>query len=317
MEIKNRLPDVYNLMAETCQDYLRLIVKDGWQQQFYSKVEEGKEGVHKNKYIEAYNDIRDKGVDYYSVDDMDITVIFIFVCYCGIIFSSKKTRDALEKVKNDKNSLQSHIKLNEPSEELYLRAILALYNLRDFVRTVDNEERQIKDSLRAIYRKTHIDRIKNLVAVLDDERIDIVQKKKEHEKNIQIVLNSKNPSLEWEKVVNMYFSRCAVNKTQEEFLRFAVAASDAGISYAHIYAANYYYFIRDYSEFERRLLLDLARDNNIPRKKAQDILTRINLLLKRGKILPNSEETEQLIDRIISEGFVISKDDEGMYLINS
>ncbi len=77
MEIRNRTADVVKLRSNVCQDFLRMILKDNWQEPLWNIVQrEVETGNYRDKYIKAYNRMLDKGIDAYSVDDMDVSFIF-------------------------------------------------------------------------------------------------------------------------------------------------------------------------------------------------------------------------------------------------
>ncbi len=146
MVVRNRMADVVKLRCNACQDFLRMILKGGWQQSLYNKAqyEVSNETKFKDKYIATYEKMRDTGIDSYSVDDMDVTLISELVIgkFVGIEEVQPNTRKALVQLRDDRN-LTNHSNENEEPDELYLRGLLALCNLRFFIRAVDKNETTI------------------------------------------------------------------------------------------------------------------------------------------------------------------------------
>ena len=75
MDARNRMADVVKLRCNACQDFLKLIISDNWQQFVYNKAQREIQdnGRYKEKYLSAYEKMREIGIDNYSVDDMDLT----------------------------------------------------------------------------------------------------------------------------------------------------------------------------------------------------------------------------------------------------
>ena len=159
MDVRNRMADVVKLRCNACQDFLRMILKTGWQQLLYNKAQNAvvNDTRYKDKYIATYEKMRDIGVSNYSVDDMDVTLIteLVIAKFNGMDAVQKSTKDALIQLRDDRN-LTNHSNENEDPDELYLRGLLALCNLRFFIRTVDKAEVTIADNSRLSYRQKYI-----------------------------------------------------------------------------------------------------------------------------------------------------------------
>ena len=76
MEVRNRMADVVKLRCNACQDFLKMVIQPNWQAELYAIA---KNAIDSNKfadnYIAAYEKMRDVGIENYSVDDMDVSIL--------------------------------------------------------------------------------------------------------------------------------------------------------------------------------------------------------------------------------------------------
>ena len=218
----------------------------------------------------------------------------------------------MREVRNDRN-LTNHSGENEDADELYLRGLLSLCNLKSFVRTIDKFEKEIDDITRQSYRKKYIKEIDELKDLLDDERIELIQVNKEIDNDIRRILESNDVKRMFVHVMEAY-SKHYLNFDYYEngiFYRyeyFLVRASDAGIVYAHSMAASYYIKKHDYNEAERRLRLLYNAINNGD-CSVYDILLSFNDILKQGDTLTKC--MNEMISELRCNGFNIEKNQEG------
>ena len=319
MDVRNRMADVIKLRCNACQDFLKMIIADGWQQFIYSKAknEIDNNGRYKDKYISAYEKMREIGVENYSVDDMDVTFISEIVHGCrSIAPTNEKTRKGIEQLTEDRN-LTNHSNENEEAEELYLRGLLALCNLKSFIRTVDKFETTIDDVKRIEYRSNYSKKIDELKDILDEERICLIQKRKEIDHDIQRLLNCNSEEQRlnvWCELSKLYMDRYwKLEKDYDRYNEFMVKASDAGIREAHNDAANYFFLKKkDYVEGEKRLFMLFDSFEKLPASVAKSIMDTLNDYLLQGNVL--TEGMAKLIDGIVEQGYPISRRDDGVYL---
>lgn len=317
MDVRNRMADVVKLRCNACQDFLKMILKEGWQKELYKKAkyEVTNKTRFKDKYIATYEQMRnsENGVDNYSIDDMDVTLINELVAahFMGISVG-KATGDALVKLKDNRN-ITNHSNENEEADELYLRGLLALCNLRDFVRTVDKKEIGIDDEKRLAYRQKYIPKIEELKDLLDEERIELVQKEKSMRKDIQRVLDSDDPLGTWVEVEKLYMDRYyKLEHNHEAVGEFWVCASDAGVVYAHLQAATHFMILKkDYEEAERRLFMLYDSEEELTAGDAHGMLTTINAYLMQGNAL--TDGMQRIIDGLKAKGFDIEQNEIGFY----
>ena len=252
--------------------------------------------------------MRDIGIENYSIDEMDVTFITQVVCFClNIVSVQKQTKDALTKLRADRNII-NHLNENEEDEELYLRGLLSLCNLRSFVKAVDKYEINIDDADRLNYRNKYIPQIEELMHVLDEERIALIQRTKDITNDINRLLSCLDDETRlcmWCDISKLYMDRdWKLEKNPERYNEFMIMASDAGIPEAHGNAAFYFLYIKkDYVEVERRLQMLLDSHDIITAGDAHSIIEIINLYVAAGNnITPGMKE---MTDKIIALGFPV------------
>lgn len=316
MEIRNRMADVVKLRCNACQAFLRMYLSNGWQQKLYDKAHDAVTNgrKHKDKYIAAYEKMRDKGIESYQIDEMDVTLVTELVThnFDGTGAVQNATRKAVEQLRDDRN-VTGHSSENEDPEELYLRGLLALCNLRNFVRTVDKYETCIEDEKRLSYRKKYVAEIEELKTLLDGERIRLVQWEKDTDKDIQMVLESDNSLSVWNDIQQAYLNRYwKLEKDRQKYFDFIVKASDAGVVFAHSYAALYFiHFEKDYEEAEQRIFMLYNSVIEFTTPEVQNLISNINSYIEQGNEI--TEGMQEIMDGLKEQGFNIEKAEDGTY----
>lgn len=319
MDVRNRMADVVKLRCNACQDFLKMIIADNWQQFIYNKAKREVEnnGRYRDKYISVYEKMREVGIDNYSIDDMDVTFISEVIHGCKKIApTDDRTRKSIEQLTEDCN-LTNHSGENENPEELYLRGLLALCNLRNFIRTVDKFETSIDDGVRINYRSTYAKLIEEVEDILDEERISLIQKRKDIEKDIKKLLNCTDEKQRlslWCELERLYSDRYwKLEKDYDRYYEFVVAASDAEIREAHNGAISYFFLIKkDYEEGERRLFMLYESFDLLPVYEAKSIIDTINEYLMRGNTL--TDGMEKLVKLVTGQGYQVERDEEGYFM---
>ena len=319
MDVRNRMADLVKLRCNACQDFLKMIIADNWQQFIYNKAKREVEnnGRYRDKYISVYEKMREVGIDNYSIDDMDVTFISEVIHGCKKIApTDDRTRKSIEQLTEDCN-LTNHSGENENPEELYLRGLLALCNLRNFIRTVDKFETSIDDGVRINYRSTYAKLIEEVEDILDEERISLIQKRKDIEKDIKKLLNCTDEKQRlslWCELERLYSDRYwKLEKDYDRYHEFVVAASDAEIREAHNGAISYFFLIKkDYEEGERRLFMLYESFDLLPVYEAKSIIDTINEYLMRGNTL--TDGMEKLVKLVTGQGYQVERDEEGYFM---
>ena len=253
---------------------------------------------------------------------MDVSLIaelFSF-SFPGLNPVNKKTKDALKQLRNDRNTTD-HSDENEEDEELYSSSFLELQNLRQFVAIVDKYEKTISDAKRLQYRQKYTSLIDTLKDKLDEERIELIQRKKQIEKDVKTILESDDPKKEWNKFYDYYMMQHVRGREDpcfedniKKYNAFVVLASDSGIVDAHILAADYYISIKNYSEAERRLRMSYDSTNNFEEREVEDIISTINIIMTLKKETL-SDEMIEIMEGFKTKGFNIEKNSNGLYAL--
>ncbi len=315
MNIIYRMEDVDRLRLYVCQDFIRMILKDDWKQKMHEmiKAEVEKNGRFKNAYNETYKRIRRDGIEKYSVEDMDVTLInqLINSDFDGIRAVNRNTRDALYRVKEGRN-LKVHSGKHEKEEDLYRQCMFALEDLRTFVVRVDDYEIKIEDEKRKEFLEKYNDEINRLQVLLDDERIELVQLHKEFDKDIKRVLESKDVNKAWNEVQTKLWGECMVGcKNDRKYEDFMIYASDAGISQAHIEATSVLFNRKEYSESEKRLLMYCKSNLFFSPSELDDVFIYINSLSKAQNGL--TETLKDIIDILQRKDYKIQRLSNGLW----
>lgn len=315
MNVRNRMADVEKLRCNACQDFLKLIVQEGWQQSLYIKARDEVEvGRFRDKYIAAYEKMREVGIENYRIEDMDVTIMSEVLRFCpGIAKINKETKKSIKELAIDRN-VAGHSNENEESEELYSRAHSALRDLQVFIKNVDTYETSIDDAERQSFRNKYSTKIIELMKLLDEERISLVQRIKDIDHDIQKIINSQDRLKTWcsfnGEYMNRYFN---LEKSPEKYYEFIVRASNAGIREAHDQAAMYFFYNKhDNAEAEKRLSLLFTSYDIIPAGNAKSIIDLINEYLREGNEITNGMIT--LVNGIIEQGYPVVQNDEGSYV---
>ena len=173
-------------------------------------------------------------------------------------------------------------------------------------------------------------KIENLKNLLEEERIEMLQKEKGMHKDIQRVLDSDDPFNTWRMILNQYLeSYYFIEKKPEVYFEFIILASDAGIVYAHTHAADYYMMIANecqeteteakreaVMEVERRLSMFYNSGNDFTTSEAgvQEILTTISNYAMSGNEI--TEGMKEIIKGLTEHGFVIEKTEYATYVLS-
>ena len=316
MEIRNRMADVESLMCGVCQEFLGMVITEGWQDELYKRAKDAvKNNKHKGDYKAIYDKMRDIGVDNYCIQDTDISVISVIIQYNNKLAPTQpKTKNAIDQVRRDRNEIK-HPNENEDSEELYLRGLIALINLRTFVKTVDEFETTIDDEVRASFRKNSLAKIEELKDTLDDERISLIQKYKEMDRHIAQMLDSNNDIKTWISIKELYRRKGELEGNKNLVFEFCERASNAGVPRAHYEATLYALLKEDYEDVLRHFLMTY---NSFKQKQdhvgVNNILDIINMYYNGTGIV--CDEMKQIISELKEMGHDITQKDYGHYQWN-
>lgn len=310
MDIRNRMASVVKLRCNACQDFLSLVIKSGWQEKLYKKAKDAIINQdHSNDYISAYEKMGKIGIANYSVKDMDVSIIAVVVKYCKELTQplDYRTIDLLSRLKDDRN-ITDHSDENERPEELYLRGLVALCDLRNFVRTVFRFETNIDEQSLLGYYNKYINLVDDLQELIDDERIELIQKKKKRKEDIQLIKNSQNKSFMWNQLFESYIKESMLRNDQTEYIAFITEAAEAGVIQAYSSAADHFYSIKEYDMAEKYLSYLYSNRQEL-KTDAMEIMKLANIYI--NKLSKKAGNGFSMITELINEGYKIIKTDDG------
>ena len=170
--------------------------------------------------------------------------------------------------------------------------------------------------------KRYLEAIKNVKKVGFEERIDLIQNAKQMDHDIQMILSSDEPLRRWVEIYKMYDDRAYGirdkdhdNKAEvQKLFDFCVRASDAGIVYAHTYAASFFLGDKnDPVEAIRRMRMILDSYPELPPHECNSIIGNLNWILLKG--FDHTDDMDRIITDIINQGYDVKQTD-GKYEVS-
>ena len=322
-----KISEVDALRCHICQDFYKLLVKDGWQQTLLTMardvVNETDTSRPKHLYQNAYNKLIGKGPEHYSVYDMDVSFITELVNRKDSGRLTKKAGStaliALQKVKEDRNDV-GHSVWNEDTIELYLKNIVYLNNLDNFIKSVLVSKSVVELEYREAYYHLYYGKIQSLWDGLKNEFATSFQYDMEMEADFQKVIANGNLYNDWLEVSVKYAERYAYGRYRDKDRekRFWFQASKAGIPYAQITVLGYHCIgDADFSNIEGMLQNVLQFLDHYPGMHRDDevksVLNIINQYLSKGNKM--TEGLDCVIEQIRENGYHVIME-EGNYILS-
>lgn len=323
MNIRNRQPDVKKLCTNALQDFLKIVIKSDWKNDFFQICEKNCPGDYDDIYLEAYETILRHGLENYEITQMDITLIYAILKYNKNLLIYKPSTITVESVKFLKGSrnVDSHSSTNEEDEELYLEALIYLCKLQTFVKNVNRDYKIPKSEEKIKFFQKYMKSISELMFKIDDERFELVAKYKQFQKDVDQILNARN-----EKKYEMYSNICESYRAKsraDESNRYLLAEFDAyayerGIDDAAYGAIVYYVYVKDFKKLNSTYKSIFYK---IPKNDTSALVKEINYYLilvcqlrREGKE-PLDESFNDCFETIEKLGFKIGKNEKGVYML--
>ena len=330
MNIRNRLADVKKLCTNALQDFLKLVIKADWKNDFYNickkNVKERKhpeERKHLDIYLRAYERIRGSGLEKYDITQMDITLMCALLLFNSNLLKyklSSKTKKAVTVLKEDRN-FKDHSDENEADDELYLTALVSLYNLRKFVDTEDLDVNIPDSDKKLAFKQKYEKAISELMFKIDDERFELVAKYKQFQKDVDQILSARNEN-KYETYRNICKSYSAKSRTDESnrylLAEFDAYAYERGIDDAASGAIVYYRYVKDFKKLNstyKSIFNKISKnDTSALIKEIKEYLIFVRLVRKEVKG-PLDESFNDCFETIEKLGFKIVKNEKGVYTL--
>lgn len=255
MKIRNRIADIKTLQAHILQDYFRMalaasFVDDAWKPIFRDEVQKSVNSEYSRSYVGAWSKMQLKGIDNYSVDDMDTTIITTILKgpkdgpfgYCKF----NKINQYLDYLQDDRN-IDAHTTGNETDSELLQWAYGSLHDISRFISAVANAKNcKVSYDERNSYARKYQAEIDSLRLQFENdykEALWVEEIEQSINRNIERIKTSKNPHSTYTEIERQYF-----NKQDNEgkldlslYNRFMQTAADAEIVWACSWIGDVYF----------------------------------------------------------------------------
>lgn len=248
MKIRNRIAEIKILQAHILQDYFRMaltanFVDDTWKSIFRDEVQKAVNACthYSPSYIGAWEKMQLKGMDHYSIDDMDTTIITAILKgpqygpfgYCKF----KKINQYLDYLQEDRN-IDAHTTGNETDSKLLQWAYGSLNDLSRFISAVAKaKECKVSDDERNSYARKYQAEIESLRLQLENdykEAFEAEEIEQSINRNIERIKTSQDPFRTYVEIQGQY-----INKRDNEgksdlilYKKFMHTAADEGIVWA-------------------------------------------------------------------------------------
>lgn len=255
MKIRNRIADIKTLQAHILQDYLSMALAanfsdNTWKPIFRDEVQKSVNSQFSRSYVGAWDKMQLKGLDDYSVDDMDTTIITAilkgpkdgpFGC-CKF----NKINQYLDYLQDDRN-IEAHTTGNETDSELLQWAYGSLHNIGRFISAVANaKDCNVSYDKRNSYARKYQAEIESLRLQFENDYKEAFGSEEIDQsinRDIERIKNSKDSYRTYVEIQGQYN-----NKRNDEgkldillYNRFMCAAADAGIIWACPLIGDYHF----------------------------------------------------------------------------
>lgn len=245
MKIRNRIPDIETLQVHILQDFFKmeLAVKfsgDEWKAVLLNEIQNGVNSKYSSSYIGAWEKIQLRGIDSYSVDDMDTTIILAILKGKGSFdcCTEYKIKRNFDNLQSDRN-FDAHMTGNETASQLLQWAYGALQNIGKFVSSVWKNSHASDEDKLAFNRKYQRE-IEVISKQLEDDYKESLRSE-EIEQDIKRDICAIGASNDPRRTYCDIYGRYIALRNMELSKRFVLTAADEGIIYACGFAGDMYF----------------------------------------------------------------------------
>jgi hypothetical protein len=247
MKIRNRIAEIKILQAHILQDYFRMaltanfIDDNAWKSIFHDEVQKGVKSDFPQSYVGAMEKMQLMGMDHYSINDMDTTIITAILkgTPYGPFGKCKfnKINQYLIDLQEDRN-MDAHTTGNETDSELFQFAYGSLHNLRGFIFAVAKaKECKVSDDERNSYARKYLAEIESLRMQVDNDSKEAFRAEDIEQsinRDIERIKTSKDPFGTYVEIEGQYINERDKEGKSDLILhrKFMQTAADAGIVWA-------------------------------------------------------------------------------------
>ncbi len=248
MKIRNRIADIKTLQAHILQDYFRMalaanFIDDTWKSKFRDVVQDAANAhtQYSPSYVGAWEKIQLKGMDHYSIDDMDTTIITAILKspkdgpfgYCKF----NKINQFLDYLQDDRN-IDAHATGNETDSELLQWAYGSLHNISRFISAVAKaKDCKVSDDERNSYARKYQAEIESLRLQFENDYKEAFRAEEIEQsinRDVERIKTSKDPFRTYVEIEGQYIHK-RDNEGKSDLIlykKFMQTAADAGIVWA-------------------------------------------------------------------------------------
>lgn len=258
--IQYKIIDVQNLQADILQEFYKIFIDinglDNWQKEIYEIIKNNVNGRSRAQFINAWSDIQRKGIENYTVTDMDVALMILLSKFKPFNMPNKVI-STMYNIQTDRHEL-AHRDCNETNTELFQLLTGSLYSLNRFLKAVqksyENEER-ITEYIRYYYKA-----IEDLQNILTEE----FERNLRYMREIEAIIGpNHNRNLKYN---SAYESAMRIHFEQGDLDDFFIACARDGLKMAFSDAASSCIKKGYFEEAEKYLYLveeDDPKNNNI------------------------------------------------------
>lgn len=314
-ELRYRVTDIENIQTKILQEYISLALlekypNDSWKQGYKEDVRRGKDGKFFASYSGAWKKIMQKGIDNYSVMDMDITSM---MCALNHMKSMQKCRFSkieycLNKIQDSRN-FKSHLDSNETAIDLFMWICATLFDLKEFVSLIGCYS-DLSDQAKEQYVKKYTEIIEGLTEQVKSDYLEYLDTQ-DMLKTIRRIKGTREELDYLGELFDIY--RCDDNRIDwNRVCKFTLLAAEEGCVLALNQAASFLidgYFVDTDFNKAAQYLLQRGSHANI-----KDKLTLASLYI--NGLVDNHSPVEgwELILKLKDDKMVIVKERKGKYI---
>ena len=246
MDTKYRVTDLRDLQTKILQAFLKMEIDteypDGaWRDSFYEEVKREKDGRNAVSYKGTWEKILEKGIDHFSIDDLDTTAMTAILNYMRCFnkcefFRMKKVTTGIQ---SDRN-FEAHMNSNETIEELYDWISATIFNLKNFVFAAEKNS-HAEDSIKEDFAKEYLHKISD-IDILAKADLESYYAHKGVLKRVQRIKNSKMAMKEYHSESLSLLRAAGSSGDWSEYAEFVIASAEADIEFAYYEAAKLFFY---------------------------------------------------------------------------
>ena len=316
IEAKHVRTDVDELRTHFLQDYIKLKLFDGWQDELNSVLPKLTNSTDKSRYSKISDKMDEVGPNNYTVDMMDVSAISTLIFYpVTKLFKHiipDEVKNQLVFIKEDRNNSSPHSGYNEQPIDLLVDLHSNLNNIKTVLSTIYKVDVSVPGKERADFRKKYNSLIKLIKSEITIS-IDYYSMKSEVDAVIKTIAESSDPSSQFLSTLNILKDSYRITEKDDTKLNYYITtASDAGIPAAHLIAAEI--SSKDEEKYDR-LLMCVTNIERIDSETAQQIVNMINEWRRSQQ--KSNDKIEKILDIIRSSGANIELTENGYELVSS